>query len=84
MKKAVPKKYELKLMSDMLDIPEDRFEEFLIDLRKWHKVSIGFDKLFRETAKETNKAIPKDYIAMRWVDDCIHDGPVKVIVEGKK
>jgi len=78
MSKPSNKLYELRLMADMLAIPEDRFDEFLIDLKKWHIVAKGFDDLFKAVSDVAGEKVPKDYMIMRWTDDSIHSGPVKI------
>lgn len=75
-----PKTYRLKLMVDMFQIPEERFEEFLIDLKKWHSFGQKFNDLVQTIGKAVDEQIPADYMTMRWTDDGIHDGPTKVVI----
>lgn len=82
MSKPSNKKYSLKLMVDMFAIPEDRFDEFLVDLRKWHKIGTGFNNVVQSVAKAVGVKMPEDYMTMRWLDDGIHDGDTKIIING--
>lgn len=73
------KDYKLKYMIDMFQIPPERFDEFIIDLKKWHKFGSAFHDLAKAIEKVVpNEELPPDYMTMRWIDDGIHDGDVKV------
>lgn len=72
------KTYKLKLMTDMFDIPSDRFEEFLIDLRQWHQFGGAFANLLNATAEAMAEPLPEEFMTMHWTDDGKHDGEVKV------
>ena len=80
MSKPTNKQFTLKLMTDMFAIPEDRFEEFLIDLRKWHKIGKSFSEVLSTIADATGEELPEDYMTMRWTDDGIHEGKTKIII----
>lgn len=84
MGKPTNKKFTLKLMSDMFAIPEERFDEFLVDLRKWHKIGKSFDGVVQSISKAVGEKMPDDYMTMHWLDDGIHEGKTKIIINPPK
>ena len=77
-----PKQYKLHT-SDLLAIPEDRFDDFLIDLKKWHKIMRQTLGMLNNIAKFTGETeVPPDVGYMVWIDDGKHDG--KVIIKQTK
>lgn len=71
-----PKKYELHI-ADLLTIPEDRFDDFLVDLKKWHGACRATINMLNTIAG----AVGEDKVAakltrMVWIDDGKHDGKV--------
>lgn len=83
MSEPTNKRYELDLQS-LLEIPEDRFADFLIDLEKWHKAVRDFIALIEATGKAKNMTAEDMLKATRlvWIDDGKHEG--KIIVDGGK
>lgn len=75
-----PKEYKLKI-DDLLQIPEDRFDDFLIDLKKWHSAVRNTKKMIETIAKATALPIPKEMLSMRWIDDGKHEG--RIIISQK-
>jgi len=67
-------------MVDMFQIPEDRFEEFLIDLRQWHKIGGAFNNLAQSIGKAVGETLPDEYMVMRWIDDSKHGGDIKISI----
>ena len=77
-----PKQYKLHTV-DLLEIPEDRFDDFLIDLKKWHKIMRNTLNMLNVIAKATNQEeVPKELGYMVWIDDGKHDG--KIIIKHAK
>lgn len=76
-----PKEYALNVQ-DLLQIPEDRFDDFLIDLKKWHGAVRNTVEMIETIAKATNKPLPKEVVTMRWIDDGKHEG--KIIIKSTK
>lgn len=70
-----PKTYKLVHIQDILDIPEESFENFLIDLQKWHSVARDTKNLI-DTVSEATGIENKERIAMNWIDDGKHEGRV--------
>lgn len=67
-------------IGDLLKIPEDRFDDFVIDLKKWHK-SV---KATVDTINEVAKAIGEPPVVlgtMRWIDDGKHNGKITIEVK---
>lgn len=75
-----PKEYTLNIQ-DILQIPEESFDNFLTDLKMWHKSARNTVNLLETIAKATNQPIPEEFITMRWIDDGKHDG--KIIITEK-
>lgn len=70
-----PKEYDLDI-GDLIQIPEDRFDDFLIDLKKWHKSVRNTIKMLETIAKATNQPMPRELLSLRWIDDGKHDGHI--------
>ena len=73
-----PKEYKLNAQ-DLLQIPEDRFDDFLVDLKKWHGAARNTIKFIETIAKASNQPMPKRLGTLRWIDDGKHDG--KIIIK---
>lgn len=73
-----PKVYELKRIEDLLDIPEARFDEFLLDLKLFTEAARTTRDFLKTLAEATGEELPKDFITMRWVDDGKREGKVVV------
>jgi hypothetical protein len=71
-----PKRYEIEKLTDILQIPEDKFDAFVEDLRTYHTMGIHMTKLL-ETVAEIGgikaEVIPQK---MTWIDDDKHDATV--------
>lgn len=80
-KQDEPRQYELNI-ADILQIPEDRFDDFLIDLAKWHSACRNFTNLINTIAEAVGEEAPGQPAKMVWIDDGKHDG--KIIVNGEE
>ncbi len=75
------KKYEIKNLTDILSIPEESIDDFLIDLKSWYQLSRSFPPLLEEVGKIINPELqakvgrPK---SMTWIDDGKHDARVHI------
>lgn len=76
-----PKDYILNIQ-DILQIPESSFDNFLVDLKKWHKAARDTVNLLEIIAKATDKPVPREFVTMRWIDDGKHDA--KIIIKATK
>lgn len=77
-----PKRYELKVISDILEIPEASFDDFLTDLKKWHKAIRATYTLIKTLNDATGETLPDNIITMVFIDDQKHDG--KIIIKEAK
>lgn len=76
-------RYEITHISDVLAIPEDKFEEFLVDFRSFYAVSKPMAQLIETIADEVTKVQIKSSIEkMVWIDDGKHDATIKLYNEG--
>lgn len=73
-----PIKYELEI-SNLLQIPEDRFDDFIIDLKKWHSSARKTVQVINAIADAIGQS-QAQLAKMVWIDDGKHDG--KVIITG--
>lgn len=78
MSKPTNKTYTLKLMTDMYEIPEDRFDDFIIQLKKWHKETRSIKDLLETLGKTMGMELPEEYGILKWLDDGIEEGHTKV------
>lgn len=69
------KKYKLVHIEDILDIPTDRLDDFITDLKKWHSASKGVKDLIKAVS-EASGIESKERITMNWIDDGKHDGHI--------
>lgn len=74
------KTYELKLMTDMYEIPADRFDDFIIQLKKWHKETSGLAELIKIVNEIAGEKMPEEYGTLKWTDDGIDEGHTTVNV----
>ena len=73
------KRYELHI-ADLLAIPVNRFDDFLIDLKKWHKAARSTLEMINTIAAAAGESdVPAELAKMVWVDDGKHEG--KVIIK---
>lgn len=64
------KVYTIEKISDVFQIPEDRFEAFLEEFRTFYQVGKPMITLVEELADEVAKTQVKSAVKrMRWVDD---------------
>jgi len=74
------KRYTIEKITDIFQIPEDRFDDFLVDFKSYYQMGQSFPGLLEAVAKvggiEAN-VIPQHMV---WVDDGKHDATVKLSV----
>lgn len=77
---SIEKKYEIVTLRDILDIPEDRMDAFLVDLKMWHSTVSNTLKLIDEASKivEPEKDIRTKVSKMVWIDDGKHNATLKI------
>ena len=79
-----PKTYRIEKLTDILQIPEDRLDYFLEDLKTYHHMGIHMTKLL-ETVAEVGgikaEVIPRH---MNWIDDDKHEVKVHLITDDNR
>ena len=78
MGKPTNKTYVLKHVTDMYEIPEDRFDDFVIQLKKWHKETKSLKDMLEALNKVVGEKLPEEYGTLKWTDDGIEEGHTKV------
>lgn len=71
-----PKRYEIEKLTDILEIPEEKFDAFVEDLRTYHTMGIHMTKLLETLADIGGvkaEVIPQK---MTWIDDGEHNATV--------
>lgn len=65
------KRYEIKTLQDILEIPEDRMDAFMPDLKAWHQQVHAWKELLTATADALE--VPAEFEVasqgMIWIDD---------------
>jgi hypothetical protein len=74
-----PKEYIIVNIQDISQIPEKSFDNFLTDLKHWHKAARDTVEMLETIAKAINQPVPKESITMKWTDNGKHDG--KIIIK---
>ena len=70
------KRYTIEKISDIFQIPEDRFDDFLVDFKSYYNMGQPMAKLIKEVAKTGGVAVDVLPMHMVWVDDGKHDAKV--------
>lgn len=68
-------RYELAI-GDLLQIPDDRLDDFIVDLKKWHSAVRATLNLLDTIAEATGEKPPSTMAKMTWIDDGKHDGKI--------
>lgn len=71
MHKELPKTYNIRTVEDIIEIPEDRLEDFLVDLRAY--LNIIKTKYNGGYIKFLCFKIPIKRCGFQWIDDGKHD-----------
>lgn len=72
------KRYVIEKITDILEIPEDRLDDFMVDLKSYYQMARPMADLIKETAKVGNVDVEVLPIRMTWIDDGKHDVTVKI------
>lgn len=71
------KKYEITYISDIFQIPEDRFEDFLVDFKSFYNLGKPMADLIKTIGNEVAKVEIESVIKkMVWIDDNKHDATI--------
>jgi len=78
------KQYIVEKITDILAIPEDKFDDFLVDLRAYYQLGCSVPNLIDEisnTMGVKTQTIPQKMV---WIDDGKHEARVTIkTMEGK-
>ena len=76
------KEYTINHISDILDIPEEKFDHFLIDLKSCYEASKNMREIMLVCGdKQSNEEFLKEIV---WIDDDKHDGKIQITVTGEE
>ena len=71
-------RYTIEHITDIFSIPEDRFDEFLVDFKSYYQMGRPMADLIQEVAKIGGIEAEVLPIRMTWIDDGKHDVTVKI------
>lgn len=72
------KEYTIKQITDIFQIPEDKLDEFIVDLRAYYHCGKHLTNLIDTVAKAKGldtKTLPQH---MTWIDDGNHDASIRI------
>lgn len=72
------KRYTIEKITDILDIPEDRFDDFLVELKTYYELSRPWAELIKETAEISGFSVDVVPMKMVWNDDGKRNVTVKL------
>lgn len=73
------RRYEIKHISDIFNIPEDRFDDFLVDFKSFYQLGKPMAELIETIANEAAKLQVKPAIEkMAWIDDGKHNAKIYI------
>jgi hypothetical protein len=76
---AEPTRYEIRHISDIFQIPEERFADFLVDFESFYRMGKPMCELIETIADEAARLQIKSVIEkMAWIDDSKHDVTVYI------
>lgn len=78
------KRYEMKQITDIFDIPEGSFDDFLVDLKAYYQMGRSLPALLEEVADAADikaKVLPQHMV---WIDDGKHDATAKITVANEE
>jgi len=71
------KEYEIKRINYIFQIPEDKFDEFLVDFKAYYHFGRGFSSLVDTVAEATGVITKTAPQHMTWIDDGKHDAKIR-------
>lgn len=74
----MPKRYKIEKITDIFQIPEDRFDDFLVDFKSYYQMGRPMADLLKETAKVGGIDVEVLPLKMTWIDDGKHDVTIKI------
>lgn len=72
------KQYDIEKITDIFAIPEDKFDEFLVDLKAYYQFGKSLPPLLEGLAKVGGVDTTVAPQGMTWIDDGKHNANVKL------
>ena len=79
----LPKTYTIEKIADIFEIPEESFEDFLIDFKEFYNVGRNMTDLIYGAAKIIGTTVEVLPQKMVWTDDKRHDVKVTILQKDK-
>jgi hypothetical protein len=76
------REYELETMQDMFKIPVSRFDDFMVDLKEWHKIGKQTTKMLNTIAVAVGEPKIDKGVKMHWIDDGKHNKKIIIHAVG--
>lgn len=73
-----PKRYTIERITDIFEIPEDRFKDFLTDFESYYRIGLPMADLIKVAAEAGGIEVEVLPMKMVWVDDGKHDVTLKI------
>lgn len=72
-------KYEIEKITDILAIPEESFDDFLIDLKSYYQFGRSMPQLIDNVAEVSGIQTKTVLQKMTWIDDKKHDATINLV-----
>lgn len=73
---ATPKRYTIDKITDIFQIPPERFDAFLVDFKSYYELGQPFADLIKEVAKTGGINVDVIPMEMTWIDDNEHNATI--------
>lgn len=70
---ATPKRYTIEKISDVFQIPADKFDAFLVDFKTYYELGAPMAELLKDVADTGGINVEVVPLHMTWIDDGKHD-----------
>ena len=75
------KKYQIEKITDIFQIPKDKFDDFLVDFKAYYETGHNMTELLKATGDVLKTPVEVLKGGMTWIDDDRHD--VKISIKTK-
>lgn len=76
------KRYKIDKITDIFEIPKDKFDDFLVDFRAYYETGHDMAQLLTITGEVLKTPVEVIKGGMTWIDDERHDISVKISTKG--
>lgn len=73
-----PNKYTIEKITDIFQIPESKFEDFLVDFKAYYQLGRSFPKALEELARVGGVEAQVVPTKMVWIDDGEHEARINI------